>query len=347
MIVGKEKMFASIIKLFHNDTAAVKPPPTLPHKNNTVVMEDENNKDGISWLEIDRTFSEMLLGVKSLVTGPMDKREKLALKAIKKQFLKNEMPENLVPRLPAIVPKLMLAIRSKNSNVSDLAELLASDAVLVKEVLRLANSVFYRRSQVYYSLEQAIVNIGFKGIRQLIISAAMKPLLNTYTGHFFNSANDHLWHQNLYAGLLSDCVTKKTCEDQFHAYLANLTLHSCMTILSRELDNHFDSDDAPGSIKFVDKLNRYALAISVRISEQWQFPDAVSSILREQVTFNGPLEMSKLAAIIHLSDKLSKLHLLLKNDYMKEFSHDVSHLMPDGLDDVFNDCLKVIDLNEE
>jgi HD-like signal output (HDOD) protein len=59
----------------------------------------------------------------------------------------------------------MLALRDNSSNARDLAELLSADVVLVSDVIGMANSAYYSRSQTYDSLQQAIVNIGFNGIR--------------------------------------------------------------------------------------------------------------------------------------------------------------------------------------
>ncbi len=338
-------MFTILKKIFSGKTYAAKPSAIIMESAATTTIE--KNEDRAHWQQIDQTFTEMLLGVKSLVSGQISDHERSALATMHKQYLQTSLPEHLVPRLPAVIPKLMLALRDSDSNASDLADLLSGDVVLVSEVIQLANSAYYSRSQFYDSLEQAIVNIGFSGIRQIIVSAAMKPILNASSGHFNNIASTHLWDKSMYAGQLSDCAAKKLREDRFHAYLASLTMQSGMTMLNRELDKHFSPENAPRDRQFVDAMNCYALEISARISQQWQFPEAVSDALREQLATDDVAKMSKLGAIIFLADKQAKTKLLVKNGYLKTFDTDLTKHMPASMKTVFNDCEKQLDSNVE
>jgi HD-like signal output (HDOD) protein len=171
----------------------------------------------------------------------------------------------------------------------------------------------------------------------------MKPVLNTSSGHFASIATGYLWDKSMCAGLISDCAAKNLHEDRFHAYLASLTMQSGMTMLSRELDNHFTSETVPSDREFVDQLNRYALEISCLISQHWKFPAAVTSALQEQVNNDDPSKMSKLGAIIYLSDKLAKIHLLTKKGYLKTVDTDITKRMPPAMARVFSDCLNVIE----
>jgi len=336
-------MFTSLMRLFSRDQTHTRPLPAMIRDEAITGTVAEIEPDCISWTKIDQTFIEMLLGIKSLFTCEMSDSEEASLLAIHEQYLQGSMPENRIPRLPGIIPKLMLALRDSDSSASDLAKLLSADVVLVSDVIRLANSAYYSRSQTYDSLEQAIVNIGFNGIRQITVSAAMKPILNTSSGHFASIATNHLWDKSMSACQVSDCAAKKLHEDRFHAYLASLTMQSGMTMLSRELDNHFTSETVPSDRSFVDQLNRYALEISCLISQQWKFPVAVTAALQEQVDNDDPAEMSRLGAIIFLSDKLAKIHLMTKNGYLKTADTDVTKRMPNAMARVFSDCLNVLD----
>lgn len=334
-------MFTTLMKLFNHSSERNRPLPAIIRDE--AIAAVETSVDCISWTKIDQTFTEMLLGIKSLFSGQISKREESALISIHKQYLEGSMPENRIPRLPGIIPKLMLALRDSDSSASDLAELMSGDVVLVSEVIRLANSAYYSRSQFYDSLEQAIVNIGFNGIRQIIVGAAMKPILNSSSGHFASIASNRLWDKSMYAGMISDCAAKKLHQDRFHAYLASLTMQSGMTMLSRELDNYFTSETVPSDRQFVDQLNHYALEVSCLISQRWKFPKAVTSALQEQLRHDDPSKMSKLGAIIFLSDKLAKIQLLTKKGYLKTAHTDITKRMQTGMAHVFSECMYVFD----
>jgi len=297
-----------------------------------------------SWQEIDQTFTGVLLGCNSLVCDKMSKFEKSIHASIHETFLKGRMSENLVPRLPDVVPKIMQALRSEETDASKLTNILSDDVVLVSEVIKLANSAYYGHTQTYKSLEQAVVNIGFNGIRQLIISVSMKPILNSSTSHFLKIASAHLWDKTMNACVLSDCAAEKMHEDRFNAYLSSMALQTGMAVLLREMNNRLNDKDVPRNEQFSKKLNAQALEISARISEKWQFPEAVTTAIREQVLYDDPEKMSKLGSITFISDKLAKMSLLTKNNHSYARKTDISQLVPASMVGFYSPCTDNLDI---
>jgi len=337
-------MLGKLIEFFNKNTQETAPVQVDVHDKVIAIDEDVNNFF-ISWTEVEQSFTGMLLGVNSLIDVPMSKDEKLSLESINKQYIHNDSTEYQVPRLPAVIPKVLQALRDKKTDTNGLAKILSADMVLVSEVLRLANSVYYSRSRVYDSLEQAIVNIGFNGIRQLIVSAALKPILSSQSGHFSDITNRYLWDKSMNTGLLSDCVASTLGENRFHAYLAGLVVSSGMTVLSKEFDKCFDDNEVPNNRLFIDEVSRYTYKVSVGISKQWQFPEPVTNALQEQVDYDNPLEMSTLGRITYLSDKLVKISLLMANGHLDTFDGDVSKLIKGDMHDVYMHCQKQLGIN--
>ena len=331
-------MLARLFDIFNKAPEAYVPVPASQHDEVMVVATDDY--EVVSWLEIEQSFTGLLLGVNSLLDGAMSGVEKSSLASIYERYLSDAIPENLVPRLPAVIPKVMRALNDKQTDAAALAEIFSGDVVLVREVIRLANSPYYARSHTYDSLEQAIVNIGFNGVRQMIISVAMKPILSQNSGHFVNIASRYLWDKSMHSALLCDCVAKTLHEDRFHAYLAGLTLQTGMTVLIRELDADFDDMQAPLNMQFIDDINRYASEVSARISQQWQFPVPVTNALREQACSEEPMTMSNLGRIIFLSDKLAKVRILQANGYLEAFEDEMLLPPQDGMHQAYMHCLK-------
>lgn len=336
-------MLTRLIKLFSNkETVRLLSPAVdniADNKIHNAVTQVHYHAD---WLEIEKKFTGMLLGCNSMVYGPMSEFEKSLLASMYKTYLKKPIPENLVPRLPAVIPKVMQALQSDKTDVGSLTNILSNDAVLVSEVLKLANSAYYSNSQTYKSLEQAIIKIGFNGIRQMVLNAAMKPILNNTSSHFVKIASGYLWDKTMNASLLSDCVAHKFQENRFYAYLSSLTLQTGMTVLLKDIDNAFNDRDVPRSKAFSEKLNRYALEVSARIIESWQFPEAVANALREQAIHDTPEKMSQLGSITFMSDKLAKVNLLMKNHHLTNMDIDLSTLVPADTAYAYNHCTKNI-----
>ena len=133
---------------------------------------------GISWVEIDQLFTGLLLGIDSIVDAPMTEAEKTTLDAIREKYLSSTEPEFQVPRLPSVIPQILLALKDTKTDIAKLVDILSGHVSLIGEVIRLANSAYFSRGTTYDSLDQAIINIGFDGIRQMVFSAALKPIIS-------------------------------------------------------------------------------------------------------------------------------------------------------------------------
>jgi len=345
-------MLGKIIELFRGALASH--PTYVAQYNKTAdINEDIDNEtscielayDEVSWTEIDQSFTGLMLGVNSLIDDSMCKAEKSMLDLIRERHLLYTIPEYMVPRLPTMIPKIMMELHDQDADANSLAKIMLGDMALVGEVISLANSAYYGRSRIYESLEQAICNIGFNGIRQMIFSAALKPILSTHTGHFTKISSRYIWDKSMYTGLLSDRIARSLGEDRFHAYLAGLILQSGMIVLTRELDKCFDAMEAPRNRRFFDALNRYSYDVSARIGKQWQFPEEVTSAIQEQATCDNPLQMSNLGQITYLCDKLAKARTLLANGHMKTFHGDVSKLIKGDMHNVYLRCYKQLNID--
>lgn len=82
-----------------------------------------------------------------------------------------------MPRLPALVPALLSEMRREDVDAASLATVLQRDATLAGDVMRVAGSVHYRRGQPPASLQQAVQAIGHEGLRHVVLSSVMRPIL--------------------------------------------------------------------------------------------------------------------------------------------------------------------------
>lgn len=84
---------------------------------------------------------------------------------------------NYVPRLPNILPKLMTALKNPATPIRTLTELIESDPTIATQVLRLINSPAMRiRHDNVTSIEQAVMLLGFSGMREVVAAAMFSPI---------------------------------------------------------------------------------------------------------------------------------------------------------------------------
>jgi len=202
---------------------------------------------GVSTIEIDTAFYGLILGVQSPIDSDLNDFEKRVLRELDHLLTSDISHSSLVPRLPAVIPRVMGTLRDQSSSSADLASQLGRDAVLVSEVIRLSNSPCYRVAQNVTSLERAVFVLGQAGVRQLVVNAAFKPLINLNSGHFTKLSGTTLWDQSEKTAIVCDCLARQVKTDRFNAYLMAIVQNVGFTVALQILDRNFDGSQAPRS----------------------------------------------------------------------------------------------------
>ena len=140
-----------------------------------------------------------------------------------KALLASKLHANLVPRLSGSLPRLLASLR-KGDRIRQISDQIAGDPEVLANIMRAVNSPFYRlRSKKIESVDQALVILGEKGIREVIAAVTMKPIMTIQSNEGIDSA---LWDDSTKCAavcrMLSDGAGS---EDSFSAYLSGL-MHS-------------------------------------------------------------------------------------------------------------------------
>jgi hypothetical protein len=85
--------------------------------------------------------------------------------------------ERYVPRRPNMLPRILSAANDDSFSRRELAALIARDPSLVGNLLKIANSSYYRvTSEPVESVDRAVVMLGTNGIRSLATAALVQPI---------------------------------------------------------------------------------------------------------------------------------------------------------------------------
>lgn len=80
---------------------------------------------------------------------------------------------NSIPTLPTVACQVIEITADPNSSADDLAKVVTPDISLTTKLLKMANSPFFGAIRRVTSLQHAITVLGFKEVRNLIISAVI------------------------------------------------------------------------------------------------------------------------------------------------------------------------------
>jgi HD-like signal output (HDOD) protein len=76
-----------------------------------------------------------------------------------------------LPAQPRVFAKLQVVMANESISSREVGRIIAADAVITAKVLQIANSAFFRRARRITNIEQAVMYLGFPGVRNLVLCA--------------------------------------------------------------------------------------------------------------------------------------------------------------------------------
>ncbi|MET0254830.1 MAG: HDOD domain-containing protein [Luteibacter sp.] len=230
--------------------------------------------------EVEDRFYRLVLGAAPSLEPGMSPLEQTQLRRLKDAFGAERFDAGMLPRLPSVVPQLMRALRSEDTDSRMLAEQITRDTVLVGEIIRVANSAFFRAARPVTGLPQAITLLGHNGLRRVVMQLVMRPILRTDDAGGQRQAGERLWEHAERCARACTHLGKPAC-DPFEAFLAGLVSHTGAQAILAELDRHTDVPPAY-SRPFVAALAQQMERLSLHAARHWEFPSRVVQALAER-----------------------------------------------------------------
>jgi hypothetical protein len=172
--------------------------------------------------ELPESNLAWLLGAQPPVTSAAPTTaEASLLRRLDAQLAAAELPPNLLPRAPAVVPQLLALLRREQQPARhEVARQVAKDVLLTAEVLRTARSAAHGLRPVE-RLEDALDRIGEDGLRQATARVLVKPVFQAPAGGVIARAAPRIW---LYAEIKSTVCAELAPEPalKMDAFLAGL-----------------------------------------------------------------------------------------------------------------------------
>jgi HD-like signal output (HDOD) protein len=236
----------------------------------------------------------------------------------------------LVPRVPEVIPQLLRSLHDEASN-AELARQVAQDVVLVAEVIREANSAYYRPMSPVKTVEAALMMLGQNGLRMLLARVAFRPIIKLQSTGFARVAAPLVWNQSEKCALAASLMAPGLTAGAFEAYLAGLMQNLGLVVGFRLADRVCDDGKVPGSSDFGLQLLDEGRMLSAAIARHWDFPASVA----DAIAHAGEPGEENLAQALALGDRIAKLRLLIDAHVIGEDDGFVS----EGLDNFQRRCL--------
>jgi HD-like signal output (HDOD) protein len=279
--------------------------------------------------EIEATYYRWLTAAHGY-TAPLETEQRI-LDEVRHLAAQPAEAAGLVPRVPEAIPRLLASLNDEDASVGELARQVAQDVVLVAEVIREANSAYYRPIAPVKNVEAAIMMLGQNGLRMLLARIAFRPLINMQAGGFAREAAPRVWNQSVSCALAASLMAPGLSTGVFEAYLGGLMQNVGLVVAFRLADRVCGDGKVPGSSAFGAQLLAGSRQLSSAIAGHWNFPPEVA----EAISHAGDPGSDHLAEALALGDRIAKLRMLIDADVLPE---DDS-LVTDGLDNFQRRCL--------
>lgn len=103
--------------------------------------------------------------------------------------------------LPAVATEALELARDPDCSISRFSSLVERDVKLAADILAMANSAIYARGQAVASLNQAVLRLGFRHCKNLILSSSLSSLMQRVTLEQ-QWIRDILWRHSLVTAIL-------------------------------------------------------------------------------------------------------------------------------------------------
>ena len=195
-----------------------------------------------------------------------------------------ESQPRYMPRRPQVLPQLMRAVNDPDASGRAIAGIIQRDPALAGNLLRIANSAFYRvQAKPVESLERAVALVGTDGLRQIVASALVQPV-GGVGGGTFGTAMGVAWDETQLAALATAEFARRRGEDAFAAHLLALLFGLGGTVVLQVLRDQYarHAGQAVAVAASVELLQTETAATARRIAKAWQLTERMDLALAEQ-----------------------------------------------------------------
>jgi HD-like signal output (HDOD) protein len=192
---------------------------------------------------------------------------------------------NYAPRRPMQLPKLLQAINDETASRGALSQIIAGDPALAGNLLRLANSPFYRHSpEPIESLDRAVAMLGIEGLRSMIAAALMQPVFRI-SGGGFAQFGDVTWEHSLFAANAAEThASMVDSADPFAAQLLALIQGlATIVVFSVARDAFLSGQRKPDAAYISALIDAHAIGVARQVAASWELSERIDTALAEQL----------------------------------------------------------------
>lgn len=219
-----------------------------------------------------------------------------------------------LPPMPQVASRAISMVENPGTTAAELTDLLQSDVALAARVLKIANSAMFSRQREITTLNQAIMVIGFKALKGIIVAATLRQLNKS-----FGNLEKLIWENSMCSAMCATVISKRLRKRYVEEIFLLGLLHSLgqvvllfqpetsrsyRQVLKTIRDTHVDYATAEQQV-----LGFAHPLIGALVAKKWNFSAESCQVIlhyRDPIENDAPDgELEEKTAIVKLSDLIS------------------------------------------
>ncbi|MCK6410835.1 MAG: HDOD domain-containing protein [Azonexus sp.] len=214
-----------------------------------------------------------------------------------------------LPSLPAAVTELLTSFDNEDVDIAAIVRLISRDQGLAARVLRVANSSFYGLQSKVASINEAVVVIGFRAVRSMVLAVGVTGLFKVDKCPGFD-LRSYLRH-GVGVALVARALASHYGRNPEMAFTGGILHDLGQLALAANFPGELsaalayrEQHDCPLVVAERDLLGIDHAAIGGILAENWSFPDTLRAALADH---HAPAAATadSLADLIHIADAVS------------------------------------------
>ena len=189
-----------------------------------------------------------------------------------------------LPPMPQVASRAITMVEDPNATAQSLAELLSGDGALAARVLKISNSAMFCRQREITTLNQAVMIIGFKALKGIVVAATLRQM-NRKSSPIDRMVWEHAVGTATAANLLCRHLKKRYVEEAFllgllHS-IGHLVFLSQPTLRPRfkEILEIVKDEQLDYALAEQQLLGFSHPLIGALVAKKWNFPSEICQII--------------------------------------------------------------------
>ena len=235
--------------------------------------------------------------------------------------------DRYTPRRPSLLPQLLRAVNDEDVSRRELVTIISRDPSLVGNLLKMANSPFYRvNSQAVESIDRAVVILGNDGIRSLIAAALTQPIFQIRGGDFpkFPAIAWEQTFRTASATVTHAAIVEKS--DPFAAQLLGLVHGMASIVVFRVALDQYEARPRfkANAAVIASLLDSQTAGVAKRIAGSWGLSDRILVALDNQSSTAAADKLTPMGRSLEFGRLASALAVLHMNGALDDVTAQIS-----------------------